>query len=56
MVQIAAIWILSVIVFFALWALVTNLIRKFSERNAENKELKDENEAADKINQQNIQQ
>lgn len=54
MVQLAAIWIISVVVFFALWALLAYIIKKVSQR-------KDDPASPDDLdnlenNQQNIQQ
>ena len=53
MVQMAAIWIISVVAFFVLWALLASVIRKISEKKVESGEFKVENE---QDNQQNIQQ
>ena len=54
MVQIAAVWIISVVAFFVLWALLANLIRRISEKKKDS----DENQTTEQeqINQQNIQQ
>ena len=54
MVQLAAIWIISVVAFFALWALLAYIIKKVSQR-------KDDLASPDDLdnlenNQQNIQQ
>ena len=65
MIQMAAIWIISVVAFFALWALLASVIRKISERKVESGELKvesgklkveSEEIEQEQINQQNIQQ
>lgn len=36
MVQLAAIWIISVVAFFVLWALLAKVIRKISEKKSQN--------------------
>ena len=39
MVQMAAIWIISVVAFFVLWALLASVIRKISEKKVESGEF-----------------
>lgn len=56
----AAIWIISVVVFFALWAILANVIRRISVKKGQNdaESCVTEHDEANKEenNQQNIQQ
>lgn len=60
MVQMAVIWIISVVAFFVLWALLASIVRKVSEKKVESDEMKPENTEVkvenEQNNQQNIQQ
>ena len=50
----ATIWIISVVAFFVLWALLAKVIRKVSEKKVGSEEV--ESEEVESSNQQNIQQ
>ena len=54
MIQLATIWIISVVAFFVLWALLAKVIRKVSEKKVGSEEV--ESEEVVSSNQQNIQQ
>ena len=56
MIQMAAIWIISVVAFFVLWALLASVIRKISEKKDGASATLSSHDNQEQDNQQNIQQ